>query len=67
MLGAAEGIKLQHRLKWVTPQGAVIKLSVIQLDHAPCLDRYRSGDYSAQWRPRPAPERLGRRIGLGFL
>jgi len=46
-LGDAEGIKLQHRLKWVTPQGAESKLDNIQLDYAPCLDRHQAGDYSA--------------------
>jgi len=46
-LGGAEGIKPQHRLKWVALQGAESKLSVIQLDYAPCLDRHQAGDYSA--------------------
>jgi len=47
LLGAAEGIKLQHRLKWVAPQGAESKLDNIQLDYEACPGRYRVGGYSA--------------------
>lgn len=46
-LGDAEGIKPQHRLKWVTPQGAESKLDNIQLDYAARPGRYRAGGYSA--------------------